>query len=50
MWHWIVTYVPLGEDKIRIKTKELLGSSKQEVQRYFSRYYKGRVIGIEKKV
>lgn len=49
MWYWTITYIPLG-DKLRTRTIEVVGGSELEAQKYFTRYYDGKIINIRKKV
>lgn len=49
MYDWIITYIPLGST-IMTKTTEVVGANKLQAQQYFSKYYAGKIVSIEKKV
>ena len=49
MYYWVVTYIPLAT-KLRIRTTDVVGSNESEAQKYFTRYYEGKIINIRKKV
>lgn len=48
MYIWTITYVPQGCVCITQET-QVTGNTKLEAQQYFSKYYLGKIINIEKK-
>ena len=48
MYKWLVTYLPLGS-KVLTETTEVIGENKLKAQQYFSKYYEGKIVSIERK-
>ena len=49
MFNWIITYIPLLGGVINATTTEVIGANKLEAQQYFSKYYAGQIVNIERK-